>query len=125
MCVTSSNEEWDKTNFKISIEKQVKRTLTECYKQKKMNINPYTKRGINKVYYFTDTATTTTDGRDVYFPLNLVCERAREGRGRQRRGAVSLPPFLSTVAGISIRKPTGELLWRCFRRGRQELGGAG
>lgn len=49
------------------------------------------------MYYFTDTA--TTDSRDVRLPLNLVCERAREGkrRGRQRRGEVSLAPPLFLV----------------------------
>lgn len=56
--------------------------------------NPTYKRGINKMYYFTDTA-TTTNSRNVYFPLNLVCERAREGQERQWRGMVSLPPSLS------------------------------
>ena len=71
--------------------------------------------------YFTQTA---TDSGDVRLPLNLVSERAREGRGR--RGVVSLPPSLSSVAGISIhKKPTGALLWRRFRRGRQEQGGVG
>lgn len=52
-----------------------------------------------------------------------MCERAREreGQGQQWRDVVSLPP--SPVAGNSIRKPTGELLWRRLRGGGQELGG--
>lgn len=74
------------------------------------------------MYYFTDTA-TTTDSRDVYFPLNLVHERVREEQERKWRGVVSRPPSLSPVAGISIRKPTSKLLWRRFREGgRSEVG---
>lgn len=71
--------------------------------------------------YLTDTA-TTTDSRDVYFPLNLVCVRERE-RDKDDNGeewSLSLPP--SPVAGISIWKTTGELQRRRFRRGG---GGAG
>lgn len=69
---------------------------------------------------------TATDSGDVRLPLNLVSERAREGRGR--RGVVSLPPSLPLFCGRNQhpqKKPTGALLWRRFRRGRQEQGGAG
>lgn len=73
--------------------------------------------------YLTDTA-TTTDSRDVYFPLNLVCVRERERGTRTTMERSGLPPSLppSPVAGISIWKTTGELQRRRFRRGG---GGAG
>lgn len=74
------------------------------------------------MYYFTDTA-TTTDSRDVYFPLNLVCERAREGQGRQWRGVVSLPPSLS--CGRNQHPETYRwVTMATLQEGRQELGGA-
>lgn len=43
--------------------------------------------------YLTDTA-TTTDSRDVYFPLNLVCVRERERGTRTTMERSGLSPSL-------------------------------
>lgn len=48
-------------------------------------------------------------------------ERERDKNDNGEEWSLSLP--LSPVAGISIRRPMSELLWRRFQEGRQELGG--
>lgn len=80
------------------------------------------KRGINKMYSFTDTA-TTTDSTDVYFPLNLPRYRARETKTTVKRRALAPSLPLSPVAGIGIRKLKGCVSMATLQEGRQEKPG--
>ncbi len=64
------------------------------------------------MYYFTDT-TTTTDSRDIYFPLNLVSVCVRErGRGtRVKMERSGLSPSLSLLWQESA---SGNLRVSCY-----------
>lgn len=71
------------------------------------------------MYHFTDTIKT----KEMFISLRIWCARERE-RHKDDNGEERSPSLpLCQVAGISIRKPTGVLLWRCFRRaGRSWVG---
>lgn len=99
------NQHWKKKQQQKTIKENADLVL-QAKKKKKKKHEPTYKRGINKMCYFYTNSTKQRQTAEMFVSLWIWSARERERGEDGEEWSPSLPPSLSSVAGISIHKKT-------------------